>query len=207
MMLFFDVGETLASEERWLGSWADWLEVPRPAFFAALGALIEARRPHTELFPLFRPGIDVAAERDKRSKLGISDHFIAHDLYPDALPTLQWAKEAGHRIGVSGNNSARTEAFARDLGLADVVGSSERWGVAKPDPAFFQRLIAEAGCAPDEILYVGDRVDNDVLPALAAGLQAIHLARGPWGVVQARWPEAAGLRRIRLLAELPAMLA
>jgi FMN phosphatase YigB (HAD superfamily) len=91
--------------------------------------------------------------------------------------------------------------------LADVVGSSERWGVAKPDPAFFQRLIAEAGCAPDEILYVGDRVDNDVLPALAAGLQAIHLARGPWGVVQARWPEAAGLRRIRLLAELPAMLA
>ena len=30
MMLFFDVGETLASEERWLGSWADWLGVPRP---------------------------------------------------------------------------------------------------------------------------------------------------------------------------------
>jgi len=207
MMLFFDVGETLASEERWLGSWADWLEVPRPAFFAALGALIEARRPHTELFPLFRPGIDVAAERDKRSKLGISDHFIALDLYPDALPTLQWAKEAGHRIGISGNNSAHTEAFARDLGLADVVGSSERWGVAKPDPAFFQRLIAEAGCAPDEIVYIGDRVDNDVLPALAAGLQAIHLARGPWGVVQARWPEAESLRRIRSLAELPGMLA
>ena len=207
MMLFFDVGETLASEERWLGSWADWLGAPKPAFFAALGALIEARRPHTELFPLLRPDIDVAAERDKRSELGISDHFIAHDLYLDALPTLQWAKEAGHRIGISGNNSARTEAFARDLGLADVVGSSERWGVAKPDTAFFRRLIAEAGCAPDEIVYVGDRVDNDVLPALAAGLQAIHLARGPWGVVQARWPEAAGLRRIRSLAELPAMLA
>jgi hypothetical protein len=97
MMLFFDVGETLASEERWLGSWADWLEVPRPAFFAALGALIEARRPHTELFPLFRPGIDVAAERDKRSKLGISDHFIAHDLYPDALPTLQQRAHRGVR--------------------------------------------------------------------------------------------------------------
>jgi hypothetical protein len=45
------------------------------------------------------------------------------------------------------------------------------------------------------------------LPALAGGLQAIHIARGPWGVVQARWPEAQGLRRIRSLAELPAMLA
>jgi FMN phosphatase YigB (HAD superfamily) len=207
MMLFFDVGETLASEERWLGSWADWLGAPRPAFFAALGALIEARRPHTELFSLFRPGIDVAAERDKRSRLGISDHFIADDLYPDALPVLQWAKKAGHRIGISGNNSARTEDFARSLGLADLVGSSERWRVAKPDPAFFERLSAEAGCARDEIVYVGDRVDNDILPALEAGLQAVHIARGPWGVVQARWPEAQGLRCIRSLSELPALLA
>ena len=80
---------------------------------------------------------------------------------------------------------------------------------ASPSPilAFFRRLIAEAGCPPDQIVYVGDRVDNDVLPALAAGLQAIHIARGPWGVVQARWPEAEGLRRIRSLAELPALLA
>ena len=207
MMLVFDVGETLASEGRWLGSWADWLGVPRSTFFAALGALIEARRPHQELFPLFRPGIDVAAERDKRSKLGISDHFTLDDLYPDALPTLQWARRAGHRIGISGNNSASTEEFARSLELADIVGSSQRWGVAKPDPAFFQRLIAEAACAPAEIVYIGDRVDNDVLPALAAGLQAVHIARGPWGVVQARWPEAQDLRRIRSLAELPAMIA
>jgi len=207
MMLFFDVGETLASEERWLGSWSDWLQVPRPAFFAALGALIEARRPHQELFPLLRPGIDVAAERDKRSKLGISDHFTLGDLYPDAAPTLKWARDAGHRIGISGNNSAGTEEFARSLGLADVVGSSQRWGAAKPDSAFFRRLIEEAGCAPDQIVYIGDRVDNDVLPALAAGLQAIHIARGPWGVVQARWPEAQGLRRIRSLAELPGLLA
>jgi FMN phosphatase YigB (HAD superfamily) len=207
MMLFFDVGETLASEERWLSSWADWLQVPRSAFFAALGALIEARRSHQELFPLLRPGIDVEAERNKRSELGISDHFIASDLYPDALPTLQWAKRAGHRIGISGNNSGRTEEFARSLGLADVVGSSQRWGVAKPDLAFYRRLIAEADCPPDQIVYIGDRVDNDVLPALAAGLQAIHIARGPWAVVQARWPEAQELRRIRSLAELPAMLA
>lgn len=187
MMLFFDVGETLASEERWLGSWADWLGVPRSAWFAALDAMIEARRPH--------------------QATGISDAFVAGDLYPDALPALQWARAAGHRLGIAGNTSAGTEAFARGLGLADVVGSSQRWGVAKPDPAFFQRLIAEAGCAPGEIVYVGDRVDNDVLPAIAAGLRAIHIARGPWGVVQARWPEAQGLSRIRSLAELPAMLA
>jgi FMN phosphatase YigB (HAD superfamily) len=68
-------------------------------------------------------------------------------------------------------------------------------------------MIAEAGCEPAHVTYIGDRVDNDVLPALTAGLQAIHIARGPWGVVRARWPEAEGLRRIRSLAELPAMFA
>jgi len=38
-------------------------------------------------------------------------------------------------------------------------------------------------------------------------VQAVHIARGPWGVVHARWPEAQGLRRIRSLGELPEMLA
>jgi hypothetical protein len=37
MMLVFDVGETLASEERWPDSWADRLAVPRSSFFATLG--------------------------------------------------------------------------------------------------------------------------------------------------------------------------
>ncbi|WP_119302467.1 HAD family hydrolase [Dongia deserti] len=67
-------------------------------------------------------------------------------------------------------------------------------------------MVAEAGCLPAQITYIGDRIDNDVLPALKAGMQAIHIARGPWGVVQVRRPEAQGLRRIRSLAELPAVL-
>ena len=85
------------------------------------------------------------------------------------------------------------------------MGSSERWGVAKPDPGFFRRLIAESGCAPDQIVYIGDRVDNDVLPALAAGLVAIHVRRGPWGYLQ----PGAERAHIRLdsLAELPEAVA
>jgi FMN phosphatase YigB (HAD superfamily) len=37
---------------------------------------------------------------------------------------------------------------------------------------------------------VGDRVDNDVLPSIAAGMRAVWLRRGPWGVIQ-RLPERA----------------
>ncbi len=206
--LVFDVGETLASEERWLGSWADWLKVPRGTFFAALGAVIEARRPYDEVFRLFKRDLDRAHERTARRAAGITDAFVLADLYPDALPTLSWARESGYRVGLAGNTSAETEAFLRTLPFQpDFIGSAASWKVSKPDAGFFRRMIAEAGCEPAHITYIGDSVDNDVLPALAAGLQAIHIARGPWGVVQARWPEVEGLRRIRSLAELPALLA
>ena len=57
---------------------------------------------------------------------------------------------------------------------------------------------------PAEVAYVGDRVDNDVRPALAAGLVAVHLRRGPWGLLQ-RTPD--GAIAIDALAELPAALA
>jgi len=38
---------------------------------------------------------------------------------------------------------------------------------------------------------VGDRLDNDVLPAMALGMVGVFVVRGPWGLVQRAWPEAA----------------
>ena len=204
-LLFFDVGGTLASEERIWTEWADWLDVPRSVFFAALGAVIEARRPHEEVFARVRPGLDLKAEREARLRAGHSPGLRPGDIYPDVAVTLAWARRSGFRLGFAGNHSVRTEAFLRSLAHeGDIVGSSAGWGVAKPDPGFFHRIVAISGLPPEEILYVGDRIDNDVLPALRAGLHAVFLERGPWGVVQGAWPEAAGVPlRVRSLAELP----
>jgi FMN phosphatase YigB (HAD superfamily) len=60
----------------------------------------------------------------------------------------------------------------------DFVGSSERWGVEKPDLRFFARVVDEADAPADQILYVGDRPDNDIGPAFAAGLRAVRIRRG-----------------------------
>ena len=51
---------------------------------------------------------------------------------------------------------------------------------------------------------MGDRVDNDVGPAIAAGMVAVHIRRGPWGYLQEP-PDAA--IRITSLDELPGALA
>jgi FMN phosphatase YigB (HAD superfamily) len=66
-------------------------------------------------------------------------------------------------------------------------------------------VVELMGRPAGETAYVGDRVDNDVLPAAAAGLLAIHVRRGPWGRLQRTPPEAAlGLDD---LASLPDALA
>jgi HAD superfamily hydrolase (TIGR01509 family) len=113
--------------------------------------------------------------------------FDADDLYPDARPALQALHGAGFQIGLAANQPA---AAALTLERCDLVYDwlliSDLERVAKPDPAFFALVVRRTGLPPERIAYVGDRVDNDVLPAAAAGLRAVHLRRGPWGVIHAR---------------------
>lgn len=64
-------------------------------------------------------------------------------------------------------------------------------------------------CAADEILYVGDRLDNDIRPAVSRGLLTALIRRGPWGVIQEHDPEADRVPTFRItsLAELPDLVA
>jgi FMN phosphatase YigB (HAD superfamily) len=102
--------------------------------------------------------------------------FADRDLHSDALPCFAALRERGFRLGAAGNMYAYHEDFLRPH--VDFVGSSERWGVEKPDLGFFAHVVEAAGAPAGEILYVGDRVDKDVLPALAAGLRAVRIRRG-----------------------------
>jgi len=63
-------------------------------------------------------------------------------------------------------------------------------------------VVDESGVPAEEILYVGDRVDNDVVPALAAGLHAVRVRRGEHARVES--PE--GTVTIDSLDELPEAL-
>jgi FMN phosphatase YigB (HAD superfamily) len=202
----FDVGETLYSEERAWAEWADWLGVTPRVLGAALGATLVARADHRTAFELLRPGFDLAAEQAARRAAGRPDDPVAlYDLAPGARECLTALREAGLRVGVAANQpSSVAPLVAALLEPGELMGISEDWGVAKPAPEFFARVLdALAPLAPDEIAYVGDRVDNDVVPAADAGMVAVHLATGPWGVVQASWPEAARAAiRARSLAEV-----
>ncbi|MBE2317599.1 HAD family hydrolase [Solirubrobacter sp. CPCC 204708] len=192
----FDFGETLLSEERAWGVWAEWVGVTKQELFAAIGATIELRAPHVHALELCKPGFDLGQALAEREALGIPRHEELYDVYPDAEAALDRLRAAGLRVGVAGNQPSGAEAAlgAIVIGPRDFIATSTDWGVSKPSPAFFERLAYELGFPAEEIAYIGDRVDNDVVPAAAAGMFAVHLRRGPWGIVQAAWPEAARAR-------------
>ena len=184
----FDVGETLFDET---GIWeraADAAAVPRFTLMGILGGLAARGERHTrawELLGLERP----------------ASMFLPTDLYPDALPCIVDLRSRGLLVGAVGNTPREVENMLRDQ--VDLIGSSSRWGVEKPAPEFFARIVEESGSPAEEIAYVGDRVDNDIEPALAAGMVAVHVRRGPWGYLHD--PPSAALR-IHSLEELAGVL-
>jgi FMN phosphatase YigB (HAD superfamily) len=131
------------------------------------------------------------------------------DLYPDACPALETLKRLGYFVGIAGNQPVEREKDLAEMNLpADLIATSGGWGLKKPDLDFFERVVQEAGCRPAEIAYVGDRVDNDVIPAAAAGLAPIHIIRGAWGYIQRDWSGVAqASAQIRSLNELPDLLS
>jgi HAD superfamily hydrolase (TIGR01549 family) len=205
----FDVGETLLDDSREWGAWADWVGVPRHTFSTVLGAVTAAGRDNAETFQYFRPGFDLARERQLREDTGRGEQIEDTDLYTDVRPSLEALRAAGLWVGVAGNQTPRAAQLLRALDLpVDYIGTSGEWGVAKPQPGFFERVVEIAPGRPDEIVYVGDHRDNDVVPAKTAGLRAALIRRGPWGYL---WADDPVVREnadwvIDSLTELPDLL-
>ncbi|KHO28439.1 haloacid dehalogenase [Mycolicibacterium setense] len=194
----FDVGETLVDETRMWTVLAQQLGLTPFTLCGVLGALIATGRDHHDLWEAIgvdRPAADIDVGQC--------------DLYPDALECVAAVRRMGLAVGIAGNQPAAIDQLLSAAGMeADFIASSAAWGVAKPDPAFFVRLISEARLPAESILYVGDRVDNDVLPARAAGMRTVFVRRGPWGYLHALKDEASlADLRVHSLQELTTLLS
>jgi HAD superfamily hydrolase (TIGR01549 family) len=205
----FDIGETMTRDDRYWNSWADWLGVPRHTLSALVGAVVAQGLDNAEAVRRVRPGVDIQAEYRAREAADRGEALDETDLYDDVRPALTALRQLGVRVIVAGNQTARIGQLLRGLDLpADLIATSAEWGVAKPDPRFFTRVLEVARSAPGETLYVGDHPANDIFPAKQAGLLAAHIRRGPWGHLWADDPAVAAAAdwRIGSLAELVAVV-
>lgn len=108
----------------------------------------------------------------------LAEELAGLRLFPEVPQALEQSRAAGLRLAVCSNLAA--EYGPAVLGLLpglDAYILSYEVGLAKPDPAIFQRVCDTLGCAPGELVFVGDSKRCDVDGPRAFGMQARHLDR------------------------------
>lgn len=149
--------------------------------------------------------LGVPGDREQAAS-DLYDRFILREgfmpLFSDVEPALDRLRARGLRLGVLSNFPPHLEDTLRQHGIHgyfDFFVVSSLVGLEKPDPAIFELAIQRAGVPREEILYVGDDLDDDIRGAQAVNLSAILIDRHD------HW-QAMDVARIKSLAELPGLL-
>lgn len=111
-------------------------------------------------------------------------------VYPEAKECLRSISKR-YKIGIIANQNPGSKERLERIGLLkyiDLVIASAEEGVAKPDLRIFQIALERANCNPEESVMVGDRVDNDIIPANKIGMKTVWIRQGFGGLAK---PQAA----------------
>lgn len=134
------------------------------------------------VLPLF----DVTPPIEEAELDALFDEYLhayreAWRIFPDSLETLRGLRSRGYRVGLLTNGTqAQQLDKLQQTGLVeafDVICTSERIGVQKPDPRAFHILAAELGVDTSVCLFVGDSPAHDVEGARGAGMRGLLVDR------------------------------
>lgn len=160
------------------------------------------RRRCAEVLRSELPGAQPVGTDDIVDALLASLEFTA---FPDALPALRELRGLGLRVVVVSNWDVSLPDVLARIGLGsflDGVVTSAGVGARKPGSEIFQRALAHVEAEPGQAVHVGDSLEEDVLGATRAGIDAVWLAREG-----AAGGGAADVRTISSLRELPGLLS
>ncbi|MCH7971440.1 MAG: HAD family hydrolase [Chloroflexi bacterium] len=117
--------------------------------------------------------------------------FELRDGIPELLDNLS---QQGLLLGLAANQPSRTIESLDRVGILryfryqEVSGST---GLRKPDPRLLLHACEGLGVVPEEAIMVGDRIDNDIVPARMLGMTAIRFVSGRHANQKPRsWAEA-----------------
>ncbi len=105
-------------------------------------------------------------------------HSEDETLHADARAVLEELAGRGYRLGILANQPSGVTERLASWGVAElfsVIASSAELGVAKPDPAIFRKALEMAFCSPSQAVMIGDRLDNDIIPAKKLGMHTVWL--------------------------------
>ena len=176
--LFFDIGSTLVDETKvYEGRFKYTAEKSGLSYEEVCASALE-------LFKQNKKG-----DKELMKRLGIPiPEWKSEDevLYPDTKAVLQklsWKTGGKYKIGIIANQNPgskeRLEAFGI-LEYIDLVVASAEEGCAKPDRKIFEIALSRAGLEGQaaNAVMVGDRIDNDIIPANEIGMKTVWVKQG-----------------------------
>ncbi len=171
--IFFDIGSTLAGEQ------AAYDHRIRDMI---AGTDLTFEKVHEKRVELALQGLDGNSAIIKFFGLAKTPwHSEDETLYADADSVLRDLKSRGYKLGIIANQAPGAAERLSNWGIADcfsVIASSSELGVAKPEPQIFEKALAMAGCTASQAVMIGDRLDNDIIPAKRFGMQTIWIRQG-----------------------------
>lgn len=174
--IFFDIGSTLVDES---AVYEDRISEITRSYHININDFIAKVKLRAQTNS--KPIISVAA--DYGAKIPAWRHDL-EILYPDAKEVLQKLRQT-YKLGVIANQDYGTEKRLVNFGIRsyiDLVIASAEEGVEKPDLRIFQLALDRADCKPEEAVMVGDRLDNDIIPANKIGMKTVWIKQGYGGL-------------------------
>jgi len=129
-------------------------------------------------------------------------------LAPDAMATLERLRRRGLKLGIVSNtfvNGNSLDRHLQQLGILDFFSVriySYEFAFRKPDLGIFKAAAERVGEMVGDIVFVGDRIDKDIEPALRLGMRAV--LKKAYTNEGKDAPE--GTWKIERLSELPAII-
>jgi len=127
---------------------------------------------------------------------------------PKIKETLAALNNSGLKLGIVSNtfvNGCSLEKHLQQIGILDfftVRVYSYEFDFRKPDARIFKAAAEKIGEVSENILYVGDRIDKDIIPAIRSGMQAVLKT----AYTNAGKKTPRGAWRINQLSELPGLI-
>jgi putative hydrolase of the HAD superfamily len=119
-----------------------------------------------------------AAELAPRVQEYMDSQEPENRLYSDAIPTIQFFRQRGLKVGLVSNRNNPIDDLVAEMGLGehlDFYLISRDVNAWKPDPAIFGHALLRSATASQETIYVGDNYYADVVGARRAGLHPVLL--------------------------------
>lgn len=112
-------------------------------------------------------------------------HKEAEKPYENAEFVLKQLNQKGYHLGIIANQSPGTKNRLENWGLLkyfDIILASAEEGISKPDIEIFNRALKRANCLPVNAVMIGDRLDNDIVPAKKIGMKTVWIKQGFCGL-------------------------